>query len=86
MQEVKRELPQEVERFVGIDKIVREVLAQCASIKNVVKLCNTENLLKRLQALQTDLNICEKALADYLESTLYRPLCFYCLLMYFMRV
>jgi dynein heavy chain len=34
----------------------------------VVKLCNTENLLKRLQALQADLSICEKALADYLEQ------------------
>eukprot|EP00698_Gefionella_okellyi_P005145 TRINITY_DN1471_c0_g1_i4.p1 TRINITY_DN1471_c0_g1~~TRINITY_DN1471_c0_g1_i4.p1 ORF type:complete len:2448 (+),score=753.76 TRINITY_DN1471_c0_g1_i4:538-7881(+) len=67
-EEVKRELPQQTEKFVGIDKIVRDVLKQCAAIKNVVNLCNIEGLLKRLQALQTDLGVCEKALADYLES------------------
>lgn len=67
-EEVQRELPDDVERFKGIDKIVRDVLRQASSIKNVVNLCNQTGLLKKLQALQADLNICEKALADYLES------------------
>ena len=47
---------------------VRETLKQCAAMKNVVQLCNQEGLLKRLQALQKELAICEKALADYLEG------------------
>lgn len=36
--------------------------------KNCVASCNREGLMKRLDKQQTELEMCEKALADYMES------------------
>eukprot|EP00698_Gefionella_okellyi_P011837 TRINITY_DN3147_c0_g1_i1.p1 TRINITY_DN3147_c0_g1~~TRINITY_DN3147_c0_g1_i1.p1 ORF type:complete len:4003 (-),score=857.71 TRINITY_DN3147_c0_g1_i1:159-12167(-) len=67
-EEVQRELPEDCERFRGIDVVVKQVLKDCGRVKVVVTLCNEEGLLKKLEALQKDLNICQKALDNYLEG------------------
>ena len=54
--------------FAGIDVAVKQVLRDCAKTKIVVKLCNQEGLLRKIEAMQTDLNVCQKALDNYLEG------------------
>lgn len=37
-------------------------------IKNTLKFCTQEGLLKRLEKIEKDLKICEKALNEFLDS------------------
>lgn len=66
--EVKKELPEAAERFAGIDVKVKQVLKEINVTKNCVAACNKEGLMKLLEQQQKELEICEKALADYMES------------------
>ena len=60
--EVKKELPNESEGFVGIDRNVKLILASGNDNDNVMKFCNQENMLQQLEQLLKELNLCEKAL------------------------
>ena len=66
--EVKKELPEDAVRFAKIDVDVKEILADIYSIKNSVKACEKEGLYKQLERMQSDLQMCEKSLANYLEQ------------------
>ena len=55
-------------RFASIDKEVKEVLKGFKETKNAVGCCSKEGLMKFLEKQQGQLEICEKALADYMES------------------
>lgn len=66
--EVKKELPEASERFRGVDRDIKGHLATFAQKKNVVACCHVDGLLKNLEKLQGELEICEKALSDYMES------------------
>jgi len=66
--EVKRELPEDAKRFEGIDRNVKTELSKCWEIKNVNNACNQEGLLKRLENIQSQLEICKKSLADFLDG------------------
>jgi len=67
-EEVKRELPEDAERFVGIDRTVKEVLKECGTVPNLVKRCNKEGLIKLLEDTQHLLELCEKSLFDFMEA------------------
>ena len=71
-EEVKKELPESTERFVGIDKSFRKALEEMRGVKNCVKACNGSDqgagLLKLLEEMASGLELCEKDLADFLES------------------
>jgi len=66
--EVKRELPEDAERFVGIDEGVKEVLRDCEESPNLVKRCNVEGFYTFLENLQHQLELCEKSLVDFMEA------------------
>jgi dynein heavy chain len=67
-EEVKRELPEAATRFAKIDADIKGVLADFHAAKNCVACCSKEGLLKFLEQQQGQLELCEKALADYMES------------------
>ncbi|EFN60095.1 hypothetical protein CHLNCDRAFT_133411 [Chlorella variabilis] len=67
-EEVRRELPEATQRFAGIDAAVRAVLLDMVVAKNCVACCTKEGLLRHLEAQQGELELCEKALADFMES------------------
>ena len=48
--------------------VLQEFLRSFKDIKNCVKACNQAGLFKRLEEQQGDLEVCEKALADFKES------------------
>lgn len=67
-EEVKKELPNESQQFIGIDRNMKEIMASGSEIKNILNFCTIAGMLKRLEAIQSDLKVCEKALNEFLES------------------
>jgi dynein heavy chain, axonemal len=67
-EEVKKELPKESEKFVGIDKEVKVILKNGEQMKIAIEFCNTKDILKRLEDVQTQLTLCEKALNDFMDG------------------
>lgn len=47
---------------------VKDLLKEMLSNLNIIKSTNKPKLLDRLEELERQLNICEKALSDYLET------------------
>jgi dynein heavy chain, axonemal len=48
--------------------MVQDILKSFKALKNCVEACNQEGLAKRLQEQLSELELCEKALADFKES------------------
>jgi dynein heavy chain len=67
-EEVKRELPEDAKRFEGIDMNVKKELTVCWDIKNCDESCNQEGLLRRLENILEQLEICKKSLSDFLDG------------------
>jgi len=67
-EEVKKELPEDTERFAGIDSSIRRILVDFNATKNVSMACNKTGLYEELEKLQVALQMCEKSLANYLEQ------------------
>jgi dynein heavy chain len=67
-EEVKNELPSDAERFVGIDAMFKQCLAGVVDVRNAVAASNKAGLLADLNAMSDNLELCERALADFLES------------------
>jgi len=67
-QEVKKELPEESEKFVGIDKEVKEILKQGETTKIMKTFSIQEDILPRCESVEKQLNLCEKALNEFLDG------------------
>lgn len=67
-EEVQKELPRESEKFVGIDKEVREILADGYRQQKALDFCTQDHVLPRLEQVQEDLSVCEKALNEFMDS------------------
>ena len=66
--EVKKELPEQSQSFIGIDKKVRDILADGFTIKLALDFCNQDYINKALNDVQKELTVCEKALYDFMSS------------------
>jgi dynein heavy chain len=67
-EEVKKELPEISQQFVGIDKNMREIMAKGGEVKNILKFCTIDGMYKRLEKIEGELKVCEKALNEFLDS------------------
>lgn len=67
-EDIRRQLPEDTERFDGIDVEFKELMVEAVKTPNVLVACTRENLFDKLEDLQSRLGICEKALAEYLET------------------
>jgi len=67
-EEVKKELPKESEKFVGIDKEVKRILADCVVKEYALVYCDQEWVYPAFDQVEKDLRVCEKALNDFMES------------------
>ncbi|CAD7974700.1 unnamed protein product [Amoebophrya sp. A25] len=67
-EEVKKELPDESERFVGIDADVKELLAKGFNVKLAKEFCNEPGMYGKLEKAQTQLTMCEKALNEFMNG------------------
>lgn len=67
-EDIRKQLPEDSNRFDDIDKDFRILMIEMAEEKNVIEATNKAGLLERLESLQKKLILCEKALAVYLET------------------
>ncbi|XP_049878702.1 dynein beta chain, ciliary [Pectinophora gossypiella] len=67
-EDIRKQLPDDSARFDRIDEEFKILSKDMAKTPNVVRGTNKEGLVEKLDGLQKDLVICEKALAEYLET------------------
>ncbi|KAL2078484.1 hypothetical protein ACEWY4_026169 [Coilia grayii] len=67
-EDIRRQLPEDSKRFERIDMDFKEIMAKAVKTTNVVESTNRKGLLEKLEDLEKGLAVCEKALAEYLET------------------
>ena len=67
-EEVKKELPEISKQFVIIDVDMRAIMKKGGEVRNILKFCTIDGMYKRLDKIEGELKICEKALNEYLDS------------------
>ncbi|KAL3857821.1 hypothetical protein ACJMK2_012454, partial [Sinanodonta woodiana] len=67
-EDIRNQLPEDSKRFDGIDSNFKELVSQVEKNKNVVEATSVPKLYEKLEAIQMNLVLCEKALAEYLET------------------
>jgi len=66
--EVKRELPEAAKKFEVVDKLVRSTLKGMWADKNASVAANKEGLLKSLEEMLHEHEMCKKALSDFIDG------------------
>ncbi|XP_076454452.1 dynein beta chain, ciliary-like [Babylonia areolata] len=67
-EDIRNQLPEDSDRFDMIDKKFKVLVTDMSKTKNVIEATNQPGLYERLDSLQSQLSLCEKALAEYLET------------------
>lgn len=67
-EDIRKQLPVDSDRFDKIDREFKILMDEMSKMSNVVHATNREGLCERLESLQKELTLCEKALAEYLET------------------
>ena len=66
--DIRVQLPEDSKRFDGINADFIDLMGSAPSTPNVVENCNQEGLQERLDNMLMELETCEKALNEYLET------------------
>lgn len=66
--EVKKELPDDSDKFIGIDADVKDILRQGFDVKMAKDFCNQGNIQAKLEKAQGQLSMCEKALNEFMDG------------------
>ncbi|XP_021069297.1 dynein heavy chain 17, axonemal isoform X2 [Mus pahari] len=67
-EDIRAQLPEDSKRFDVIDQEFKALMADAVKTPNVVEATNKPGLYNKLEKLKTSLAVCEKALAEYLET------------------
>ena len=67
-EDIRKQLPVDSERFDHIDTEFKKLMKMMSKTPNVVKATNVPGLAEQLEVIQAQLSLCEKALAEYLET------------------
>lgn len=67
-EDIRKQLPVDSDRFDRIDSDFKVLMDEMSRRSNVVESTNRSGLCERLEGLQKELVLCEKALAEYLET------------------
>uniref|UniRef100_A0A8C5D1B4 Dynein heavy chain 9, axonemal n=1 Tax=Gadus morhua TaxID=8049 RepID=A0A8C5D1B4_GADMO len=67
-EDIRSQLPEDSKRFDGIDSDFKELATDGHTTPNVVAATNKAGLFGTLEDIQTRLALCEKALAEYLDT------------------
>lgn len=67
-EDIRKQLPVDSDRFDKIDTEFKVLMDEMSKLSNVVQSTNRDGLVERLESLQKELILCEKALAEYLET------------------
>jgi dynein heavy chain len=67
-EDIRAQLPEDSRRFDKIDSDYKDLMKNASKTPNCVEACMKEGLFERLEHLQGQLALCEKSLAEYLET------------------
>ncbi|XP_032899964.1 dynein heavy chain 9, axonemal isoform X2 [Amblyraja radiata] len=67
-EDIRCQLPEDSKRFDGIDADFKELAWDAERTPNVVEATNKPGLCEKLEGIQVRLALCEKALAEYLDT------------------
>ena len=67
-EDIRKQLPDDSARFDGIDTDFKTIMGEAKNVPNVVKATNKPKLFEQLESMQDRLTLCEKSLAEYLET------------------
>nr|KAJ3421855.1 hypothetical protein HK105_002054 [Polyrhizophydium stewartii] len=67
-EDIRAQLPEDSRRFDGIDASYKALMNEAQNTPNCVKACTKEGLFEKLEHLEGQLALCEKSLAEYLET------------------
>ncbi|XP_042303471.1 dynein axonemal heavy chain 9 [Sceloporus undulatus] len=67
-EDIRAQLPEDSKRFEGIDVDFKELAYDAVETPNVVEATNKPGLYEKLEDIQNRLSLCEKALAEYLDT------------------
>ena len=67
-EDIRKQLPEDSQRFDGIDADFKEIMGEAKGVPNVVQATNKPGLFDKLENMQQRLTLCEKSLAEYLET------------------
>ncbi|KAI8853660.1 dynein heavy chain and region D6 of dynein motor-domain-containing protein [Chytridium lagenaria] len=67
-EDIRAQLPDDSKRFDGIDSNYKALTAEASKTPNCVEACMKEGIYETLEHLQSQLALCEKSLAEYLET------------------
>ncbi|XP_044310020.1 dynein axonemal heavy chain 9 [Varanus komodoensis] len=67
-EDIRAQLPEDSKRFEGIDVNFKELAYEAEKTPNVVEATNKAGLYEQLEDIQNRLSLCEKALAEYLDT------------------
>ena len=67
-EDIRNQLPEDSKRFDGIDADFKQICEENIQDLNVVVCTNRPGLYERLENIEDRLSLCEKALAEYLET------------------
>ncbi|KAH0629591.1 hypothetical protein JD844_011790, partial [Phrynosoma platyrhinos] len=67
-EDIRAQLPEDSKRFEGIDVDFKELAYDAEKTPNVVEATNKPGLYEKLEDIQNRLSLCEKALAEYLDT------------------
>ncbi|KAM4623876.1 dynein axonemal heavy chain 9 isoform 1-T1 [Polymixia lowei] len=67
-EDIRSQLPEDSKRFEGIDADFKELANAAHKTPNVVEATNKPGLFSKLEDIQSRLSLCEKALAEYLDT------------------
>ncbi|XP_069786102.1 dynein axonemal heavy chain 17-like isoform X3 [Narcine bancroftii] len=67
-EDIRIQLPEDSKHFEAIDVDFKEIVADAIKTPNVIEATNKPGLYSRLEEIQGRMTLCEKALAEYLET------------------
>ena len=67
-QDIRVQLPDDSKRFDGVNTEFTNMMRDAPDVTNVVEACNVDERLENLERMLGLLEMCEKALQDYLET------------------
>ena len=67
-EDIRKQLPLDSKRFDEIDTDFKKMMTEMAKATHVIKATNIPGLAEKLEVIQAKLSLCEKALAEYLET------------------
>jgi len=67
-EDIRKQLPEDSKRFDEIDRDFKQVAEENQKDLKVIPCTNRPNVYEQLESIKTRLALCEKALAEYLET------------------